>query len=177
MDPRRRKRLLKGQIIVETRPEPGSRTPRVLMSGMLNTPPEDVWALLEDADNYGEIFPRVRCSEIVERNGSSMKIRTVVEMPFPFRDLTFVTDATNTVDAEKSTFRSEWTLVDGDFHANSGSWHVTPFPEAPGRTLVDYEVHIQPKIPLPARLMAIFQQLAVPGLIKGMRKRVRHGAS
>lgn len=164
--------LSKGKISVRTVAVRGSDAPRAIVTGVVNAPPEKVWKVLKDCNGYKKTFGRLTESRLIKQSGNKFTCKVVVDMPFPLGDLSGVTRATHKVDPGKEWSRT-WTLVKGDYTRNDGSWTVRPFGENGTRSWVQYQVHAEPKIPIPGWIRNEAQKSTLPDMIKNLRKAVR----
>jgi hypothetical protein len=117
-------------------------------------------------------MPNIAASKELSRSGDeSSKFTTVCEVtadvPFPFSDLTSVSQATMVVGPNGSYSRS-WVLLRGDYEVNDGSWQLVPV-DGGAKTKVTYRIHVKPKLPLPEWLIARSQQTTLPQVIQCMR--------
>lgn len=167
-----RDRLDRGEIVVDTEQVAGSKNPRLVVRGVLDSPPESVWGVIEDVDRYTEFMPRVKVSQVVSREGEVVITRSTIEMPFPLKNLTARIRGVHTI-VPGERYQREWSLIEGDYHENTGSWTMVPFDEAAARTLVLYRILVVPRIPIPSRLRNIAQQKTMPDIVERLRKRLR----
>lgn len=171
LDARTVARLGRGEILVHTEPVPGSSAPRLVMRAMVQAPPERVWAIIDDCANYRRNMAGVKDSRELSRQGDVVRVQVTVGMPFPLKDLTSVTEGVHTVTPGR--YCREWKLVQGDYHANSGSWTLVCFEDDPDRTLVHYRLHAEPKIRIPGALQKVAQKKAAPKIIEQLRRQLR----
>ncbi|GMV40777.1 MAG: hypothetical protein AMXMBFR64_24930 [Myxococcales bacterium] len=164
--------LASGEVILETEPVEGTTTPRMKLRAVIDAPPEKVWAIIEDCGRYEETMIRMEESEELSREGDTVVCRGVVDMPFPLSNLTATTKATHTVEPQK-LYRRAWTMVEGDYKRNEGSWTLTPYNGDARRTLVDYQIVVEPDIEVPDSVRIAAQQKALPDLIEKLREQVR----
>jgi len=183
---RTKARLAAGEIIVSSKPVRGSEQPRATVIAVVDAAPERVWAIISRCADYKRTMVRVAESAQLWKKGHVHRCRVTVDLPFPLDDLTATTDATHTVIPGKRWER-KWTLVEGDYARNSGSWTLAPFEaglptggrvkdgagRTPGaRTLVIYKVHAEPDVPIPDGLRRAIQRKTLPNLIENLRKQV-----
>ncbi len=165
--------LSKGKISVRTVAVKGSDAPRAIVTGVVNAPPEKVWKVLENCNNYKKTFGRLISSKLLKQSGDQYICKVVVDMPFPLGDLSGVTRATHKVEPGKEWSR-KWTLIRGDYTRNDGSWVVRPFGDAGTRSWVQYQVHAEPNIPIPGWIRNEAQKSTLPDMSKKLRKAVRN---
>jgi len=175
-DPASLERLGRGEVLVSTEPVSGWKTPRLLMSAVVDAPLSAVWAVMSETREFARFMPRVKRAEDLSRDGARRRVRTVVHMPFPVPNLTAITRVTHTEEPGVRCVR-EWTLESGDYRINDGSWTLLPFDGDAERTLALYRIHIEPKMPIPKSIQAAIQERAMPGLVDAIRAEVRRRQS
>lgn len=162
-------KLAKGEVIVSEKEVSGYDMPRVTAVGVINAPMEKVWKIIDDCSNYTKTMTRVEESKELSRNGSKIRCKVVLDLPWPLGTLEAVTDAVHTVQPGK-LYKREWKLVSGDYHYNVGSWTLEPFNGDPKRTKATYRVLVKPKISIPDGIKARAQKSALPDLFENLRK-------
>lgn len=172
LDSSTRARLDRGDVIVETAEVAGSRTPSVVVRGVVEVAPERVWAIIDDCGNYHKNLTGLKRSKEISREGEVVRVRVTVGMPFPLKDLNSLTEGIHTV-VPGERYSRKWRLVEGDYHHNAGSWTLVPFDGNAGRTLVVYCLHAEPKIRIPKSIQMVVQKKAAPDIIKKLRSVVR----
>jgi len=165
-------RLGAGEILVSSKKVPGSEQPRATVMGVIDAPPEKVWGIISKCADYKRTMVRVSESRQLWKKGNVHRCRVTVDLPFPLSTLTATTDAVHKVVPGKKWQRT-WSLVEGDFERNSGSWTLAPFDSASQRTLVIYKVHAVPNLPIPDGIRRAAQRKTLPGIIENLRKQVR----
>ena len=175
IDASTRQRLDRGEVIINTRPVDGSPLPRVMVRAVVEAPPARVWQVIDAVHDYARTMGGVKTATVLSREedagGERVRARITVKMPFPLKDLTSVTDGVHSVEPGER-YRRRWELVEGDYHANSGSWTLVPFDDDASRTLVTYELHALPHIRIPAALLGLAQKKMIPRLIDHLRRQV-----
>jgi hypothetical protein len=164
-------RLDAGEILISSKKVPGSEQPRATVMAVIDAPPIKVWNIISKCADYSRTMVRVEASKLVWKRGDVHRCRVTLDLPFPLSTLTATTDAVHTVVPGKKWVRS-WTLVEGDFERNSGSWTLAPFDSASKRTLVIYKVHVVPKLPIPDGIRRAVQRKTLPNMIEHLRKQV-----
>ncbi|MBL4846737.1 MAG: hypothetical protein JKY65_14540 [Planctomycetes bacterium] len=175
LDPASRARVARGEVIVRTEAVAGAATPKLLVTAVIESPPASVWKVIDDSSSYSAFMPRVKDSREIGREGREVRTRLTIEMPFPLKNLSAVTIGDHEV-VEGERWVRRWDLAEGDYRRNSGSWTLTPFEGDPSRTLVQYVLHVEPKMRIPKKIASAVQERAMPALIDAVRGRVRtHG--
>lgn len=169
-------RLAAGEILVEGRPLPGSDVPQAVARAVVDAPPEKVWAVVSDCARYQSTMPGILESKLVSSNrkpdGSEIRVcRVVTDLPFPFDDLVSVTRGVHVVEPGRLWQRS-WTLVEGDYERNNGSWRVEPFGTDGRRSLVTYIVHAKPKMALPTSMIVAASHGKLRQMMKNLREQL-----
>ncbi|HEY4120176.1 MAG TPA: SRPBCC family protein [Byssovorax sp.] len=149
-----------GDVEVKTVAVAGSDTPKIVMTGTMDAPPEKVWAIVSDCSKYKERMPRIAAARELARAGNTRTCEVTIEMPFPLSNLTAVTLATHT--EAPPHFVRAWKLVRGDYKVNDGSWDVTAAPG--GKSKVTYSVHAEPNTAVPGWVRERAQKSALPDM-------------
>jgi ribosome-associated toxin RatA of RatAB toxin-antitoxin module len=160
-------RLASGEIDVKAFAVKGSDTPKVVMTAVVEAPPEKVWQVVSDCSRYKGRLPRVASAKLLEKSGKKHRCEVTIEMPFPLSNLTAVTEAIHEEDDRLLARR--WRLVRGDYKFNFGSWEVRPFDDKRTKSLVTYTVHAEPNVPVPAFIRDKAQKTALPELMQRVR--------
>ncbi len=158
-----------------TETENGNDAPSYFAEGIVNAPPSAVWDLVSHCTDYVRNMPRIAASKELSRSGDESSEFTAVcevtaDVPFPFSDLTSVSRATMTVDAQNGSYMRVWELIRGDYEVNEGSWRLVAV-EGGAKTKVTYRIHAKPKLPLPKSLIESSQRTALPQVIQRLRDR------
>ena len=118
-------------------------------------------AVLWDHARYPEFIPHAISSKVLAQHGNEALVeQTGGEGPFR---VTFVTR--RHLEARRIT----WTTISGDVKRNDGFWE---FVTVPGGLMLDYQVHVVPKQPVPQRITAYLQKQALPDQCRAVRKRL-----
>jgi ribosome-associated toxin RatA of RatAB toxin-antitoxin module len=166
-----KERLSQGEIIVKSQSVPGSDTPKLTVTAVIESAPQAVWHIVDRCADYKKTMIRTVESEELSRKGTKVRCRVTVDLPFPLSDITAITEATHTVVPDKKYMRV-WQLEKGDYHRNSGSWTLVPFDKTGLRTLVVYRVHAEPKIPIPSSIQKLGQKRSLPRLMENLREQL-----
>jgi hypothetical protein len=167
-----RDRLDKGEIIITTVPVAGCSLPEVTMRAVLEAPPEQAWAIIDQCARYKETFVRIKESAELSRVGNTIRCKVTLSTPVPFLSLTATTVAETMVTPGKSWVR-QWKLESGDYKQNTGSWTLTPFAGNPKRTLAQYRTLSEPNIWVPDWVQGYAMKKGLPSLIEKLRSELK----
>ncbi|MFO0759426.1 MAG: SRPBCC family protein [Byssovorax sp.] len=152
----------KGSVEVKSYSVPGSSVPKVVARAVVDVPAKKLWQIISDCEHYKDHMPRVAASTELKKEGNVHTCKVTIAMPFPFSNLTAVTEA---VHEEKDTSMARrWKLVSGDYKVNQGSWELKTLDD--GGTLVTYSVHAEPNTAVPDFIRESAQKKAIPEMIE-----------
>ncbi len=143
----------------------------VLLVGVIEAPPDRVWAVMADCEEQDEFIPRVGYAAVRDREGDSHTCDLVIDMPLPMSDLRTATRH-HVRRLPDGGYQRRWDLLPGDWDylRNSGSWTVHPYQD--GRSLLVGRMDLLPKSMLPAWLLQAAQVRQAPETFAAIRKRV-----
>lgn len=160
--------LDRGEVLVHSRAAKGCAEQELVLKAVIDAPPERVWRLVERCGRYKDVMPRVVASAELPRRGGRVRCKLVVDVPFPYSDMSSITLGIHEVGQGRWSRR--WELESGDYEQNSGSWLLTRFRDAPGRTLVVYRCCVKPKAWIPGWIRSMGQKRTLPEMITRMRR-------
>lgn len=163
-------RLERREVVVEITKIKGRSAPAVKATALFAAPVEKLWKIIDHCADYHTTMLRIAKSEELSREGSRVRCRVTIEMPFPLANVTTETVAVHTVVPGKLAER-RWKQAEGDFRVNTGSWTLTPYGDGK-RTLAVYQVRAEPKVEVPAALRDAAQRKTLPQLFEHLRKQV-----
>jgi ribosome-associated toxin RatA of RatAB toxin-antitoxin module len=155
----------KGQVEIRSYKVAGSDTPQIVARSVMDVPAKKVWAIVSDCAHYKEHMPRIAASELVKKEGKVHTCKVTIEMPFPFANLSGVTEAVHEV-SDTSMSRT-WKLVSGDYKFNDGSWQVKALDA--GSSLVVYTVHAEPNTIVPQAIRESAQKKTLPAMFERVK--------
>ncbi len=161
-------RLAGGEIIVVTSDVDGYDVPKVTVYGVIDVAPERVWDAVSNCDGYVGLMPRIKKAREVSRSGSTIRCDVTVGLPFPMNDLRALSTAEHNEGPPE--WKREWTMVEGDYQVNTGSWRLRKFQGDDNRTLAIYSVHAVPNNRVPERIRNRAQERSMPGIIEALRE-------
>ena len=166
------KRVREGKIDVSFKSMPGGDMPSVLAFGVVKAPLSKVWAMITDCGRYHLTMPSVKDSALLSGSvkAGKMRCKIIADLPWPLDDLTSIVDVKIEVNQSGVHTRS-WSLVEGDYKRNEGSWTLTPI-DGGASTLLRYQLYVEPNTRVPDFLKRQAQKIKIPGLFKAIRAHV-----
>jgi ribosome-associated toxin RatA of RatAB toxin-antitoxin module len=163
--------LDRGEISVRSFPVAGYDVPRVVVQAVIEAPPSKVWEIIEDCNRYTERMSRIKAAKELERRGSKVICDVTIGLPFPISDLRATTESIHVVGPP--TWSRTWTMLEGNYEKNDGSWVLTAFEGNPNRTLAIYTIHAIPHSAVPAWARQRAQRTSLPEVIERLREEVK----
>jgi ribosome-associated toxin RatA of RatAB toxin-antitoxin module len=159
----------KGEILVYQDKVAGSSDPAIVLKGVIEAPPEKVWALVSNCNHYKRNLLRIKDAKMLPKKNGKVVCKITVDMPWPYSDITSITEAVHVAGPPK--WSRSWSLSSGAYKYNSGSWTLTRWRGDAKRTLVVYRVHAKPKAWVPGWIRRKAQKSTLPKLLEHLRKR------
>ena len=163
--------LSKEEISVSVVDVKNSEMPKVVVKGVVDAPPAKVWEIESDCTKYKQRMTRIKAAKLVKKTGDTYICDVTVELPFPLSNLRATTTAKHV--SGPPTWSRTWTLLEGDYELNDGSWVLQEFAGDPNRTFVVYSVHAIPNTAVPDWLRKRAQESSMPDVIKRLRTEVK----
>jgi hypothetical protein len=163
LPPQKLRRVRAGEI-VSTLEGRGRGITELIAYGAFEADPGAVWVVLDDVENYVHTMPKVKISEIIERREGGLRMRMVLDSPFPLPDISSTYESVHTV--ADGVWRRQWQQVDKGLAPNSGSWTLVPMPDAERGTLAEYRVRVEPLIPIPKAIVKFAHNRVVPEVFR-----------
>jgi hypothetical protein len=166
-------RLAAGEVLVRDLPPTDADGIGMLLMGVVDAPPDQVWAVMADCEDQDEFIPRISHAAVRDRDGDSHTCDLVVELPLPLGDLRTGTRH-HVRRLPDGGHQRRWDLLPGDWDylRNSGSWTVHPYQDG-SRSLLVARMDLLPKSVLPIWILRTAQVRQVPETFTAIRARVR----
>jgi hypothetical protein len=168
-------------IYVYARGRPGSNVREVKATGMIDAPPEKVWAVIRDYDSYTKRMPYTEVAKVISRQegDKSLVFYSVVSAPLVSkRDFVIRILDESTWDGTKGFFKASWTTSDQGppetkdivrVKVNDGYWLLEPREEGK-KTFATYWLYTDPGGSVPKWLVNRANSGAVPDVFKAVRR-------
>jgi hypothetical protein len=168
-----RERLEAGEVVVRDLPPTEPEGIGMLLMGVVDAPPNQVWAVMADCEEQDEFIPRIRHASVRDRDGDSHTCDLVVDVPFPLGDLRTATRH-RVRRLPDGGHQRRWDLLPGDWDyvRNSGSWTVHPH-DSGRRSLLIGRMDLLPKSVVPFWILHAAQVNQAPQTFGAIRARVR----
>lgn len=164
-----------GEILVHLTDVAGTAVKKATAVAVIDAAPEQVFRVLTDYESFPEFMPYCRAVRIEEVKGKVSKVRYELDFPWPIGDRYYVLQLTDRSETrgDSPVLVSSWTYVpdSGNINDTYGSWEV--YPERSERSLVRYTVFTDPGGRVPGWAANVATNVAVPGVIEGVRTHVK----
>ncbi len=168
-----------GELVIFTKDLVAGRG--IVAIAEMDAPPEVVFNVVSDFDQYPDFMPYVKESRVLSRkNDSELMTYTRIAPPFVSeRDYPLEFKMTRGTPANNGVFKTEWTArpetqpeVDGvvRLKLNEGSWFAEPL-DSGTRTRLTYTLLTNPGGLIPAFVANMSNTIAIPKLFKAVEKR------
>jgi hypothetical protein len=168
-----RSRLEAGATLVRDLPPSDAGGIGVILIGLIEAPPAQVWSVMADCEDQDEFLPRISHAAVRDRDGDSHTCDLVVDLPFPLQDARTATRH-HVRRLEDGGYQRRWDLLPGDwsYHRNRGSWTVHPYADE-GRSLLVSRMDMLPKSVIPTWILRAAYAEQAPATFEAIRARVR----
>ncbi len=157
----------KGEVELKSYSVPGSTIPKLVLRTVMDSSPKKIWQIVSDCAHYKEHLPSIAASELLKKAGNVDTCKVTYSMPFPFSNLTGVTESVDEI-SDKGMIR-RWKHVSGDYKLNNGSWEIRPIDAAGTSSLVIYTLQVDPNITVPDFLRNSAQKKTLPAILERIR--------
>ncbi|HZZ80939.1 MAG TPA: SRPBCC family protein [Gemmataceae bacterium] len=112
---------------------------------VVDAPPKDVWAVINDYGTHHEFLPYVAKVEATPQKDGKIFIDGIAQSRL-WGEWPFESFVTNTTSAEDGDYSATWDEVDkGEFNVNRGGWKLKRFDPAGKQTLLEFSLQIEVK--------------------------------
>ncbi|MDF1860324.1 MAG: SRPBCC family protein [Verrucomicrobiales bacterium] len=160
-----KKRLETGEAVILSGPEGGER--KALAAIIVPYPAAAIWEVLDDKESGVEWVDGLRAARVVEEFEGYTLVYQELKVGFLPGTFKYVIRHIPTEFERRIDFRRE----SGAFKSVDGYWILSPM-EDPSRTLVLYQLHIDPGVPIPAVVIRNSLQKTLPNALTGLRQQV-----
>ena len=165
-------RLKNGELVIEGRSPSRGNGVAFVAYKRLKVSPGHVWPVVRDCQHYKLFMPRTSASDRSDCVEQTCVCHSRVKLPFPLPDLWSRVRTTMTR-LRTGGFQRAWTLLEGNYAHNQGSWRVLPWPGDQRWTLLVYTVDFNPHISLPDFILQDAQTGALPNVFTAVERRAK----
>jgi len=171
-----RQRLEAGGVVVRNLAPSDGGGIAVVVMGLVDAAPEQVWAVMADCGHQAEFLPRVRHAAVFDRDGDEHTCELVVSLPFPLED-SHTRTRNHVRRLPDGGYQRYWELLPGkwSYLRDNGSWTVHPYAEG-RRSLLIHRLELLPRSAIPEWIVRAAQVRQAPAAFDAIRARVREGA-
>jgi len=159
------RQLEEGEIVVSVNQADGPARGTVEASILIEAPVDLIWPVMKDCAEVPTFVPGVEECEVLDSGENWESIRHEVKWIWLFPRLSYVFRADYQPKREISFNRTS-----GDLRAMRGSWRLIP--AGGGRTLVRYQVYLDPGLLIPQWLVRSSLQTDLPAVLTALRNKV-----
>ena len=166
----------RGDTLLDQRDVPDTGIKFTTISGVVDAPPEAVWELFQDANEFRRFLWLVGESEELNRRGGKRRFRLLVEID-PFSrlvtgNINMVAEVEEIIDYEAGVWRAEYNATEeSNVKRAYGSWEIEEF--GSGRSLVVFTLFVD--MGLPAALdpaINTYAEILLPRWAEDLRRHV-----
>lgn len=160
------RRLEQGEILVSVNQEEGPVRGTVEATILIDAPAERIWRVMIDCSEIPTFIPGLEACEVLDSGENWDIIRHDVKWIWFFPRLSYVFRACYQPHRQIS-----FTRISGDLREMRGSWRLTPT-EKSSRTLVRYQVYLDPGLLVPQWLVRSVLKSDLPAMLAALRDKV-----
>lgn len=135
--------------------------------GIVDAPLAEVLSVVENYAGYYTFMPHFRVSKVLSQRGTSALVYMQASLAKNTMNL-WAQMKVGPKPNQGETRIIEGKMVDGNMDAMLARWEVTPIDS--GRTLVAFQLLMDPKLPLPSSFVSSENEIATKKTIKALRR-------
>ena len=160
--------LSSGAIVASTRPHEGTSVRWGRSVGVVDAPVVDVMKVVSDYGAYHEFMPHFEASKVLSQRGERALV--YMEALIAKKTLKVWAQLKITPEQHDNTRIVSARMTKGNLAHMEARWEVSPLPD--GRSLVTFDILVDPKLPLPASLISSENEKASKRTIRALRDRL-----
>lgn len=160
--------LSSGAIVVSTRPHAGTNVRWGRSVGVVDAPIADVMRVVSDYGAYQEFMPHFEASRVLSQRGERALV--YMEALIAKKTLKIWAQLKITPEQRDTTRIVSARMTKGNLAHMEARWEVSPLPD--GRSLVTFDILVDPQLPLPASLVSSENEKASKSTIRALRDRL-----
>jgi ribosome-associated toxin RatA of RatAB toxin-antitoxin module len=160
--------LSSGAIIVTTRAHEGTNVRWGRSVGVVDAPMSDVMKVVSDYGAYHEFMPHFEASRVLSQRGERALV--YMEALIAKKTLKVWAELKITPEQRDNARIVSAHMTKGNLAHMEARWEVSALPD--GRSLVTFDILVDPKLPLPASLVTSENEKASSRTIRALRDRL-----
>lgn len=165
--------VLKGEVVTkavvppEVKGKEEERTGNVLVTAIINHPPQKLWELMLQFEKYGEFLPKVEKMEVRGRNGNTTLVYH--QLGIMWVDIGYTLAMT----ADKGMGRISWVLdktFENDIKDTTGFYEFVPY-DGGKKTMVSYQTWADTGRSVPKFVEDFLTKKTSPKILRNIRSR------
>ncbi len=170
LDGRQAAKVARGEVVVvPLEPTDGSGV-TAWAAALVNAPVEKVWPVVRDCAHFSRFMPRTKVSRLLRQDGNTLDCMVEISMPFPISNLWSHVRST-LKELPGGGHERRWRLLKGTYKRNNGAWIVQPWEGDASRSLLLYQIDVNPDIFVPDAIIRSAQTGSLPDVFEAVRKR------
>ena len=169
---RLQKQMLEDEKVIVSPMKPTNDSGVAAMAvAVMKAPVDKVWPVVRDCEHFHKFMPRAKKSEMRRKlSDTQMVCFLEVSMPFPLSNLH--SEVLSTIKQAEGGWQRSWTLREGNYKRNNGSWEVYPYGDGGAWSLLVYNIDVDPDMSIPDAILRKAQTGSLPDVFTAIRKRV-----
>jgi len=169
-------KLAKGEILTSTTTDPLTKANLGIVTGVINLPPEKLWAILSDYDSFQKYMPFMKETQVVSSQDTTANVKVSwnnANIPISVLPISISYWSLLRIRTYPRTYYAEFQQLEGDMKRVEGTFLLEPFPKAGGsqsRIVISMIFQIGDILDLGARG---FMDQLLPSFISNMRNYVK----
>ncbi len=139
---------------------------RASASVLVAAPLAVVRDVVMDFEAYPSFLETTTRAQVLREGRGAWEVRFWLRL---VRELRYTLELLERPGSAPGAVRIEWTLVEGAFRANDGSWELIP--EGPGSTRANYEVDLKLGMYVPRSILNTLLEVSLPANLEAFRSR------
>lgn len=164
--------LERGEVALIEQSPFGGKGVALTACAIVDAAPARVWPVLRDCQSYSAFLPGVAESRLFGREGNIARCEALIRLPFPFGEWKSLERATETTRIDGG-FDRRWTLESGTYRRLEGLWTLLPWGDGGSRTLLIYQLDMDPNTMIPDFVLRRVQSATAPEVFDAIRARTR----
>ncbi|MCW5828503.1 MAG: SRPBCC family protein [Deltaproteobacteria bacterium] len=129
-------RLARGEVLTSSTTDPLTKANLGIVTGVIDYPVEQVWAVVSDYDRFSRFIPLMKESQVVSHEGTMATVRVLwdnANLPISFIPISIQYWSHLRIKTYPRTYFAEFQQIEGNLKRAEGTFLLEPFPDAAGK--------------------------------------------